>query len=391
MKRDPSDALTVRLAKVGDLTASDFARWRRLEQRAAEPYPYLSADYLEPADPHWPEALAVRLLLVETEDELLLVMPYRVDVLHPRLPVRVLSTFETVLGDEGVRSYPLVDRDRAEEVLRTAFASLRSLGLPTLVDVAAIPADGRLYGLLVSALTDPHRCLVRGRSMLAVTRFPVASGTDMIGGLDVVPHHRSASTRKQARQRLKALERAVGASVTALDRSHDPAVLDDFLDLQAAGWKGDASRHGLAYRLTGRGEWFRESARRFQAESRFAALELRAGDQPLYIAVGVASGRTFFGWQDAYAEAAAPYSIGALGRTAFANWLATRGHDMFDPNMSWSYVEAARIFPDHREQLKLLVAAEGVWSLAVVRLLSAGLHLRERVRTARDRRRRPPG
>ncbi len=384
---------SARATTVGALTAEDFARWRRLESRAAEPYPYLSADYLEPADPHWPAALAVRLLLVEDGDDLLLVMPFRVGPYHPRLPLRVLSTADAVLSDEGIRTYPLVDAERGREALRVAFASLRSLGLPRVIDMPSIPADGTLHRLLIDALPSARHSFERGRAQLAVARYAGSTSERASVDVDVEPHHRSTSSRKQSRQRRRALERELGAEIQWRDRSEDPAVIDDFLTLQAAGWKGDADQHGLAYRLTGRDQWFREVTARARADGRLVAYEIYTDGSPLYIAVLMSAGPTIFGLQDAYDQTRAAHRVGNLGRVALTNWLASSAYDMFDPNMYWSYVESARLFADRREQVRLVIAASGLWSrtqLGLARSISRAQNslgaARERLSTMRIRR-----
>lgn len=377
--------LSARVATVGELGVDDFARWRRLEERAAEPYPYLSADYLEPAEPHWPAALSVRLLLVEGDGELLLVMPFEVAVLHARIPLRVLSTAHPVLADESVRTYPLVDRERGVDALRTAFAALRTFGLPRLVEFSAVPADGVLEGLIAGSLASSGHRLARGRSRLALARFDETSAHEDSGELDVEPHHRSTSTRKQARQRRRALERACGAQLGMRDRSNDPAAVEDFLDLQTAGWKGDPDRHGLAYRLTGRERWLRELAARARANGRLVAFEMHAGGVPVYIALCIASGSTLFGLQDAYREEWGSLGVGNLGRTALVNWVAARGFDAFDPNMFWSYVESARLYADRRDQVQVLVAAGGALSRAQLGALRALMQARTGARALRDR------
>lgn len=393
---DEQTRFTARTASLGELTVDDFARWRRLEQHAAEPYPALSADYLEPAWPHWAEALGTRLLLVEDEDDLVLVMPFRVTTAHPKIPVPVVSTDDGMLSDEGVRSYPLIDRARGREAVRFALSRLRSLGLPAVVEIGAVPDEGEVHDLLRDAVADPRRMLVRGRSALAVARRrPDAHGrdgrvatvavnagtagapTDTSAFPDFVVRHRSAATRRKTRQRVAALERVLAAPIEQRDRSTDRTVIDEFLELQARGWKGDADRQGLAYRLTGRDEWFRHAARRLQDAGRLRAFELRSGGRTIYIALGVISGPVLFGWQDAYDEATAVHGVGALGRLAFVNWQdATGSHDMFDPNMSWSYLEASRDFPDRREQIRLLIAAPGGAALVRMALVRVPVALR---------------
>lgn len=376
-------SLSARVTTLGELSDADIERWRRLDERATDPYPYASADYLAAAAEHWPGASSIRLLLVEQDDDLLLLMPFTVTRLHPRLPLRVTSTAEPLISDETARAYPLVDRTRGREALEAAFRSLRALGLPRLVDIAGLPADGELHAMVVASLSG--RVHDRGRAALAVSRFPGRYPAQADDRIDVMAHHRSTSSKKQARQRLRVLERDLGGELRVRDRSQDPTVFEDFLELQSEGWKGDARRHGLAYRLTGRAEWFRRTAERMLRAGRLAAFDLHVDDRTVYIALGIRSGRTLFGWQDAYDETGAGSSLGTLGRSAFVNWVSARGHDVFDPNMSWSYVEAARIFPDRREQVRMLGAARGPVPAAVVRGFAAGSRFREAMKELASR------
>ncbi|WP_146340756.1 hypothetical protein [Nesterenkonia sp. NBAIMH1] len=85
------------------------------------------------------------------------------------------------------------------------------------------------------------------------------------GTFDTTPHHRSASTRRRARRAREALERRFGGELSLRDRGDDPQAVEDFLALQAAGWKGDASKKGEAYQVTGRAEWLREVTDKFRS------------------------------------------------------------------------------------------------------------------------------
>jgi CelD/BcsL family acetyltransferase involved in cellulose biosynthesis len=377
-------SFAVEVTTLGELDPSDIERWRVLDERAIDPHPYISADYLAAGVADWAKARDIRLILVRRDEDLVVVMPFTIASLHPGIPLRVLTSADPVLADETGRSYPLVDRACGAEALSAVFASLRALRLPRLVEFAAVPADGTIFLTISAALGGPRRQRERGRAGLPFTRLPgvIPPGGDRV---DVIPHHRSASSRRQARQRLNALERHYGGQLRVVDRSSDPYFAGEFLTFQAAGWKGDAQRHGLAYRLTGRDEWFARTAERFRRSGGLRAVELRVGERTVYMSAALRVGQTLFGWQDAYDESSAVRGTGELARSAFVNWAAAQDFGAFDPNMSWSYVEAARNFPDRRDLVRILAAASAGYPVLVLGLFAALLRCRETVRAVRRR------
>lgn len=354
-----SDGHTVRATTLGELSAADFERWRQLDARALEPSPYLSADYLQPAVSHWPAATSIRLLIVQRGDRMQMIMPFRVMLLHRLVPISVLSTWDLTLADETTNLFPMLAQDGGGDALRAGFAALPALRLPSLLDIVTVPSDGPTYELIRTIVQPEVRCYVRGRSLWPVAHIRSEVEADARAEADTVPHHRSSSTRKKAKQYRRALEHALGATLSVRDRTDDPSVIDEFLNLQAAGWKGDASKRGVAYQITGRGQWLHEITARYRSQGQFTAFEIHAGDRPLYLTLDFRLGSTLLALQDAYDEAWAPHGLGNLARTAHINWLAGRGIDTYDPNMFWGYTDAARFYPDRQEKLRLLIAASG--------------------------------
>lgn len=378
-----SDGHTVRTAIVGDLSPADFERWRGLDARALEPRPYLSADYLQPAVPHWPAGASIRLVIVERDDQMQMIMPFRVMPLHSRLPIHMLSTWEPTLADETSGLFPVLAADGGAEAFRAAFTALAALGLPRLVDIVTIAPDGPTCQLIRTALPTT-RCYIRGRSQWPAARIPSHLSSGPSSDLDMVPHHRSRSTQKKARQAWRALEHTFDAQLAARDRSEDPLVIEDFLTLQAAGWKGDASRRGVAYQITGRAPWLHEVAARFRSKGQFAAFEIHADGRPVYLSLDFRIGSTLLALQDAYDEAGAPHGLGNLARTAHLNWLAGRGTDTYDPNMFWGYIESARFYPDRSEKLRLLLAAPGRAAYLQLAAIRGAKHAVDRARDFRE-------
>lgn len=379
-----SSGHTVRATTLGELTAADFERWRALDARAVEPTPYLSADYLQPAAPHWPAALSIRLLIVEHGDQTQMIMPFRVMPLHRLLQIPLLSTWDLALADETFSLFPVLAADGGFEALRAGFAALPALGLPRLVDIVTVTSDGPTHELIRNAVQPETRCFVRGRSPWPVAHIRAGSAASESADIDIVPHHRSASTRKKAKQARRALERSLGAELSIRDRSDDSNVVEDFPLLQAAGWKGDPSTRGVAYRITGRAPWLHEVAERFRARGQFAAFEVHAGGRPIYLSLDFRIGDALLGFQDAYDEAWAPHGLGNLARTAHINWLAGRGIDTYDPNMFWGYVDSARFYPHHREKLRLLIAASGRVPYVQLAAIRGAKNISDRLPRARD-------
>lgn len=378
-----SSGHTVRSTTLGELSAADFERWRALDARAVEPTPYLSADYLQPAAPHWPAALSIRLLIVEHGDQTQMIMPFRVMPLHRRVPISVLSTWDLTLADETFNLFPVLAADGGLEALRAGLAALSALALPRLVDIVTVTSDGPTYELIRKALPPKNRCYVRGRSQWPVAYIRVGGTSNTSREADTVPYHRSASTRKKANRYRRALEHDLGARLAVRDRSDDPNVIEDFLTLQAAGWKGDASKRGVAYRITGRAPWLHEVAERFRSRGQFTAFEIHAERRPMYLMLGFRFGRTVLGLQDAYDEAGAPHGLGNLARTAYINWLSGMDIETFDPNMFWGYTDSARFYPDHREHVRLLIAAPGTIPYLQVAAIRGAKNISDRLPRAR--------
>lgn len=379
-----ADGHTVRATTVGELSPADFERWGQFDAQTLEGTPFLSADYLQPAVLHWPAARSIRLLVVERSDQIKMIMPFRIMPLHRQLPISTLSTWDLTLADETSSLFPMLATDGGIEALRAGFSALSSLGLPGLVDIVTIPADGPTYELIRRAIQPEARCHIRGRSLWPAARIPAENDTQPSAEVDTIPHHRSASTRKKAKQARRGLERELGAELATRDRSDDPNIVENFLDLQVAGWKGDPSKRGVAYRITGRAQWLHEVAERYRRRGQFAAFEIHAKGSPLYLSLDFRMGSTLVGFQDAYDEAWASYGLGNLARSAHLNWLAGREVDTYDPNMFWGYVDSARFYPDRRETLRLLVAASGRLPALQVNAVRAVKSFSSRLAATRD-------
>ncbi len=144
--------MKARVAALSGLDPGDIAKWRSLADRALEPNAFLDPRFLVPCSRLRDDARDVRLLLIEDGAELLGVMAFAVVRRKIRgLPVRAITPRIPVLSEESERWYPLVDADRAAEVLEALLMGVRSLGLTGYLDLDCFPADGPLNDALFAA------------------------------------------------------------------------------------------------------------------------------------------------------------------------------------------------------------------------------------------------
>jgi CelD/BcsL family acetyltransferase involved in cellulose biosynthesis len=231
---------------------------------------------------------------------------------------------------------PLVDHDAGAAAI---FAWLDHLAgrpdLPRLLLMPYLPVAGPVAQAFASALA-----LRGGRSIAlgAHQRALLAPAADRAHYLE---HAVGRKKRKELRRQRKRLAQA-GTLVSDIVREPSAmvAALGDFLELEAAGWKG---RAGTAARADGRIRAFMENAVTALARNGKAQVaRLSAGGAPIAAIVTLRSGATAWCWKIAYDESYARFSPGVqllLKATqallddpgiAAADSCATAGHPMID-------------------------------------------------------------
>jgi Acetyltransferase (GNAT) domain len=114
-------------------------------------------------------------------------------------------------------------------------------------------------------------------------------------------------------RRRRQLSRTLGCPVDTVDRAAgglEAAAIDEFLDLEASGWK---RRTGTSLRCRpGHDQFFRELSRGFAEQGRLMLLRLQSGTQVLAQSTALLAGPGQFGFKKAYDEAFARWSPGTL-------------------------------------------------------------------------------
>ncbi len=370
--------LRARTVLLSDVTPEEEARWRDLAARAVEPNPFLDPAFLLTAQRWFPTTAGIRLVMVEDEDDrMLALLPLSVAPRFQGLPLPYATTAGPFLSRRAPLCAPLVDRARTADALTALLRHLagRGTGLPGLVELTLLPGAGALHdGILEATRATRIPVLERYRFERASMR-PVAEGTSWRDGL-------SASRRKKLGRLARGLERELGAPLVAEDRGADPRAFEEFLDLEAAGWKGTTERGG-ALRVTPNGvEWFTQVADGFRERGLLRIFTLSAGDETLFMSVSLVCGGGVFALMDTYDERFARLSPGVVGRAAEVDhFLADPPHvDVFDQCMHPKNVESSALYPQRRAFVGLLLAPRGVVNRALVRALPRAAALRTAVR-----------
>lgn len=367
---------SARLVRLRDVTGVDAVAWQRLADRAVEPNVYLDPRFLLPARDRGEEAADLRLLVVQEGGEWLAALAVTVKPVDPRLPLHAATTGGTFMTSHADRHHPLVRVDRAAEALEVLLRGTRRAGVPGLLQLQHVPAHGPVAAALADVAgrtpVRVHRRRTASAAFAAresVTVLPVPDGPGPLTDPPLSTDHMATDERRNLRRVVRGLAKGTGGPLELHDRSADPGVDDEFLDLQVAGWKGDAARGGAALRLDPVAErWFRQVTAGFRRDGQLLAVRLAAGGQTLWIGYALRSGSGYFGFLDAYAQEHARYSPGSVGRVATMTYLfGTTDAAFFDPAFDARYAVGARLFPDSREHVDLLVAGSGPVAGAVLR------------------------
>ncbi|TKR27203.1 GNAT family N-acetyltransferase [Cellulomonas hominis] len=376
--------MRTRLLALADVTDAEGETWHRLADHAAEPNVYLDPRFLIPARDRGRAADGLRLLVVEDGPEWLAALAVTTKPFAPRLPLRAATTGGPFMTWHADRHHPLLRAGREVEAIGALLRGARSAGLPGLLQLQHVPLDGPVERALAAVTSaDGMAVLERRREVaafaprVAVAVPEVPEGPGPVVDPPLAWDHMATDERRNMRRGVRGLAREAGGPLELHDVTDRPGADDDFIALQAAGWKGDAGRGGAALALDPVAErWFRAVVGGFRRDKDLRVVRLAAGGATLWTGYALRSGTAWFGFLDAYAEAHRRYSPGSVGRVASMTYLlATTDAPFFDPAFDSRYATGARIFPSTRTHVDLLVATGGPVAAAVLRAVPSARRL----------------
>ena len=365
--RAPVQASVVRAL---DVPARLLASWFSLHERALEQNPFFEPACVLAAAHHLPDGDRIELLLAHDDSTVFGCMPLQSLSRWHWSPRRTTTTRVRRLTWLGT---PLLDRTRADEAMAAMLGRLRDRRRATghqLLAIEWMHTAGPVAGVLRRAAQRTGLPLALGERFErpGFLRLPAGAPGGTPGGAPEPV--RRQHTIHQKRRRLS--ERQGWAEF--VDRSGDPAAVDEFVALESSGYKG-RNRVALAA-WPGEPEWFVEMCAGFAADGRTLATALVAGDRTVADMVAVTAGDEVFLCVSAYDEEFAAYSPGIQLHYDTIDALARTHLRRIDTCTYAGNATLARIYPDRIPVATVLV---GLGS-PVERVLLAALPTVQRAR-----------
>ncbi len=342
----PADPVVALLA-ARDVTPDVVAAWRDLAARAAEPNPVNEPDVLLPAMTHLPRGDAARLLVVRRGREIDACLPVLPTARwRPKVPVPALVSWT---HDYQLLGTPLVDGDRTRDTLAALLrAPWRTRRAALLLALDGTGDDGPVARALDEAAEELGGAALRWETheRAALVRRP--DGT-------VAPL--SGSRRKRVGRSRRALERVAGA-VAVVDHAGDPAAVERFLALEAAGWKGRAGT-AMAVRPAD-AAFFREVCARFADAGRLELRTLEVPAGPVAMQVALRAGDSVFHMKVAYAEEYGDHSPGVQLLVDYAERFPSEALTLRDSCTAAENVTESQVWPGRRRVSDVVVPFAGL-------------------------------
>lgn len=322
-----------------------------LSRRAVEPNVFFNPRFLAPAMPRL-EDREVRLAVVRDGDEyrnrLRLLVPFSVERSPVPIGVSIMRTWSSPFGPLGT---PLLDRDDPIGVLEDFFSMLgrAHLKLPKVFVLPDMRLDGPVTRLMrTMAEANGLPLIVTDR----IERPFLESDLDGEAYLKqaVRPHHlREFRRLKRRLADHGALEHRVARTAEEIRLG-----VEDFLALEAAGWKGRERTAMAVDRF--RAAFAREALYRMAEQDLCRVHRLLLDGKPIACLIVLVEAGVAYTWKTAYDEAWAHYSPGTL-----LTLEVTKQH-LDDPNID---VTDSCAVPDHPVMSRLWTERKPIGTLVV--------------------------
>lgn len=277
---------------------------QHLSRRSIEPNVFFDPRFFVPAMPRLDDR-SVRLMVLRDEgparSRLRLLMPYTIERTSPLRGVATIRAWVHPFGRLG--TLPL-DGDDPEETLLGFFEMLvdAGAGLPGVLVLPETRTDGPFAAALDAAVR------AAGLPLATVDAYDRA-GLAKSEAADYMLAPASTRRRRELYRQRRLLE--LEGPVTLRISREAVAVrtaLEDFLSLEASGWKGKARSAMILDRY--RAAFARESVNELAADGRARVYTLLAGDRPVASLVVLIQSGQAFAWKMAYDETFAKASPG---------------------------------------------------------------------------------
>lgn len=303
-RASPAPALSVRVLDWPCCGApSIVSRWDVLARAAAEPNPFLESWYLLPALRALDPNETVRIVLLESGDELVGLMPLANEKRYYRRPIPHLAGWTHPNAFLGT---PLIAAGHEQAFWRELLAwADRNAGSALFLHLSELVLDGSVFKALTKVIAEQRRT---GAIVHREERALLASD-------DAPEDYFAAAMSGKKRKELRRQHNRLGEHGTvAFERLHDDTGLaewtDAFLALEAGGWKGQAGS-ALALAET-TSALFRSALAGAAAQGRLERLTLTLDGKPIAMLATFLCAPGAFSYKTAFDESFAKFSPGVL-------------------------------------------------------------------------------
>jgi CelD/BcsL family acetyltransferase involved in cellulose biosynthesis len=352
----PADRITPRLE----------AAWRDLAGRAAEPNPFQEPDLVLPAMQHLRGGRRVGLLTASSGDRLdgvwAVAWPFPVppESAH-QLPLPVLTGWVEPFPALGT---PLVDATRTQAAVDALLRPPWRIPSPVLA-CRYFADDGPVAAAVEAVLAD------RGQHAFRAKTYERAV---FLADSAAAPSKNRSSRYKKIRKHRDRMAADLGA-VTVVNRSDDVEARDEFLRLEASGWKGAA---GTAVGSSAAdAAWFHDVCARLHAVGRLELLALEVADKPVAMLANFLAGDTAYHYKSAYDESLQDYYPGQQLLVDLIDDPA-RARPVRDSCTSPENTLFNQLWPDRRTLSTIVLPLHGAAGSVAVRTLEAARGLQQR-------------
>ena len=280
-----------------DLSPRDIEGWRTLAAQAAEPNPFFEPEYVLPAA----ELIGgrrVALLVVRASAGWAACLPIHRPRRWHRVPARGMATWQHRYCFLGT---PLVRADGIESAVGEMTRELMRQRTAAFVGFDSLSDEGPVREALRASVEEEggEELRVDVHERAALRRRATSQG---------YPNLKAKRRHELARKRRR-LEEELGGGLETLDRAQECEAVDQFLELEASGWKGRGGTALASVELDA--HFFRTVCRSFRGLGRLHLLSLEANGERVAMACNVRAGEGIFCLKIAFDERWRRYSPGA--------------------------------------------------------------------------------
>jgi CelD/BcsL family acetyltransferase involved in cellulose biosynthesis len=312
-ERYAAHALAVEWRSLGELAAI-AAEWRALAARALEPNVFYEPAFALQAAPMLGADAGALLVWSGTNPRKLLgLFPARIESRRYGFRLPVLCGWTHPYAPLGT---PLVEREAAEPVIAAWLDHLAgNAQFPGLMLLPYVPTRGSFAAVLSNVL---RRAQMPAADFNLHRRAQLVSGGD---GPRYIERAISKHRRRELRRNLRRLSETGALQFTTATEPHDvAAALNDFIGLEARGWKGEAGTAAACHADIR--SFIAAAVGGLAAESKIAVDRMLLDGRAIAATITLRSGDTAWFWKTAYDEEFARFSPGAMLAVALTEELA---------------------------------------------------------------------